>query len=114
MPTPSALHKTKPANYGLSPPTSPRPSKSLCDGVRVVPKAEAKKLLASGFAKGIVSSHRQGRLNLPKFVWAVDDAGEVYEAKLGADGKNYHGYRLGYDEKSMRKWVKREWNNRAN
>ena len=36
------------------------------------------------------------------YIWAVDDMGEVYEAKL--DGtQGYHGYRLSADERTMRK-----------
>ena len=46
---------------------------------------------------------------LPKYVWAVDDCGEAYEAKLGGDGRSYHGYRLDRDDKAMRQWVIKEW-----
>jgi hypothetical protein len=42
----------------------------------------------------------------PKYIWAVDEAGEVYEAKIGNGG--YHGYRLEAAD-SMRTVVKREW-----
>ena len=65
----SALHKSKAADYGFHPPTNPRPSKSLCDKIRVVPLSEARQLLRSGFAQ------------------------------LGSDGRSYHGYRLNHDDK---------------
>jgi hypothetical protein len=32
----SALHKTKPGDYGFQPPVNPRPWKSICDGLRVI------------------------------------------------------------------------------
>ncbi len=47
--------------------------------------------------------------DLPKYVWAVDDAGEPYEAKLGEDGRSYHGYRLEENEHEMRELVQKEW-----
>ncbi len=50
-------------------------------------------------------------IGLPKFVWAVDEKGEVYEAKTGNDG--YHGYRLDEaTEKNMRDVVLYEWKQR--
>lgn len=55
----------------------------------------------------MVSEHLIG--NLPKYVWAVDDAGEPYEAKLGEDGLTYHGYRLEENERGMREIVQKEW-----
>ena len=109
----SALHKSKPADYGLDPPVNPRPphgwrpAKSLCDGLRVVGAAEARGLLLAGIRRGMVSTCRVG--GLPKYVWAQDAQGEVYEAKLGGDMRSYHGYRLGDDEGAMKKWVTEEW-----
>ncbi len=49
---------------------------------------------------------------LPKYVWAVDAADEVYEAKIGSPPE-YHGYRLGDDEKAMREYVRLEWKRRC-
>ena len=57
----------------------------------------------------MVSSHVVG--DWPKYVWAVDDAGEVYEAKLGHDQTRYHGYRLGKDD-AMQGRVVSEWSKR--
>ena len=106
----SAHHKSKPADYGFHPQTNPRASKSLCDDIRVVLLAEARQLLRSGFDRGMVSTHISG--DLPKYVWAVDNCGEAYEAKLGEDGQSYHGYRLNHDDKNMRRWVIEEWKRR--
>ena len=106
----SALHKTRPGDYGFKPPTAPRPSKSICDGRRTIPKVEAQLLLEDGIRLGMVSSRLEGAW--PKYVWAVDDSGEAYEAKLGHDRRRYHGYRLGLDDGAMRDWVKAEWSKR--
>ena len=106
----SPHHKTRPADYGFHPPAAPRPSKSVCDGKRPVHHAEALRLLQAGFRLGVVSL-RVGD-EWPKYVWAVDDSGEVYEAKLGHDQRRYHGYRLGEDDSAMCKWVATEWSKR--
>ena len=106
----SAHHKLHPADYGFHPPTSPRPSKSVCDDIRVIRLAEARELLRAGFAKGMVSISRPQ--DMPKYVWALDADGEPFEAKLGRDGR-YHGYRLNLDERAMRDWVVDEWERRS-
>ena len=103
-------HKTKPADYGFDPPVAPRPSKSVCDDKRIVMKAEAVQLFQAGVRRGMVSMHRVR--NLPKYAWALDEHGEVYEAKLGNDMRSYHGYRLGKDERAMCEWVVEEWKER--
>lgn len=106
----SAHHKTRPADYGFTPPVAPRYSKCLCDGSRVVSRDEAQQLLLAGIRHGMVSRHFKG--DLPKYVWAVDDAGEVYEAKLGGhNGRQYHGYQLPRVD-VMYKQVKAEWSRR--
>lgn len=106
----SAIHKRIPSDYGLHPPINPRPSKSLCDDRRSIPHAEARRLLIAGVRKGLVSTHRNEE-GLPKYVWAVDAQGEVYEAKTGNEG--YHGYRLDEaTEDIMREWVLNEWKQR--
>ena len=96
----TGLHKTMPADYGFDPPVAPRPSKSVCDDKRTVMKAEAVQLFQDGIRRGMVSIHKVG--NLPKYAWALDNQGEVYEAKLGDDMRSYHGYRLREDERAMR------------
>ena len=105
----SAHHKLHPSDYDLDPPAAPRAIKSLCDDVRHVRRAEAQALLQAGIRRGMVSPHSKGEW--PKYVWAVDDTDEVYEALRGDNRPRYHGYRLKKDD-VMRKWVLKEWNKR--
>ena len=108
----SAHHKSKPADYRFTPPVSPRPNKSLCDGKRIVKKREAKELFRRGLSRGMMSPYPEN--GFPKYVWAVDRDGEVYEAKLGDDGRSYHGYALSADrERDLRRLVITEWKARA-
>jgi len=103
----SAIHKRMPSNYGFHPPTSPRPSKSVCDDRRSIPREEAQALFIEGICKSMVSVHREED-GLPKYVWSVDVQGEAYEAKTGNGG--YHGYRLDEaTESDMRNLVLDEW-----
>ena len=106
----SSLHKKNHADYDLEPPANARSNKSLCDGIRAVRIKEATKLFKNGLKRGMVSTFRHGAC--PKYVWAVDEDGEAYEAKLDGDGQNYHGYRLGDDDKTMRQYVIDEWKKR--
>ena len=106
--TGSALHKRTAADYGFHPPANPRPNKSLCDGSgRTVRLAEARVLFRKGVERGMISS--AGRSGLPKYVWAVDSEGRVYESKLEQGSCNYHGYELGEDDEGMRRLVVEEW-----
>ena len=108
----SAHHKSKPADYRFTPPVNPRPNKSLCDGKRIVKKREAKELFRRGLSRGMVS--RYPKNGFPKYVWAVDRDGEVYEAKVGGDGRSYHGYALNAGgEQDWRRRIIKEWNTRA-
>ena len=105
----SPQHKLRPADYGFHPPVSPRPGKSLCDDRRPITLREATGLFLAGIRLGMVSKPLPN--GLPKFVWAVDDDGEAYEAMLGGDGPNYHGYRLKHDAANhaavIAEWSKR-------
>lgn len=56
----SAIHKKHPADYGFHPPVKPSPWKSLCDGQRVIPKAEASELLRQGALRGLFSDFPDG------------------------------------------------------
>lgn len=105
----SAVHKKRPADYGFHPPSNPRPHKSLCDDLRPIPATEADELFKAGVRKGMVStSFIDG---LPKYIWSVDDDGEVYEAKWDRDG--YHGYRLDKgSERYQRDCVLKAWGER--
>ena len=105
--TGDSQHKSKPADYGFHPPASPRPNKSLCDGNRIIKLAEATALFREGIRRGMISTYCEE--GLPKYVWAVDADGHVYEAKHSKNSPNYHGYELGDDESAMKKLVAKEW-----
>ena len=102
----SANHKLHPGNYGFVPSHNPRPSKSPCDDLRPSLKAEATKLFREGIKRGLVSAFAND--TFPKYIWALDEGGQVYEAKTKSDG-DYHGYRLGDDESEMRRYVTSRW-----
>ncbi len=54
------------------------------------------------------------QMGVPKYIWAVDEAGEVYEAKTRPERETeYHGYRLGEDDRYMRERVLKEWRRRC-
>ena len=107
--TGSAIHKRRPADYGFHPPNNPRPNKSLCDDLRPLPKQEATRLFIAAVRKGMVSTYLVD--GLPKYVWAVDNEGEAYEAKRDRDG--YHGYRLDRGtERHQRECVLKAWRER--
>jgi len=77
--------------------------------MRLILLEEAQSLFEAGIKKGMVSTYRQD--GVPKYVWSVDEFGEVYESKIGIDG--FHGYRLNDDNESlMRSIVLSEWASR--
>ena len=49
-------HKRNPGDFGLTPPSQPRPDKSLCDDVGIFSKATAAQLLKDGIRRGVVWS----------------------------------------------------------
>jgi hypothetical protein len=107
--TPSGHHKRNPADYGLER-TNPRPTKSLCDKIRIIPLKEASLLLRKGISAGMVSTFKYGKF--PKYIWSVGEDEEVYEAKTEEKtAGTYHGYRL-EEEDDMRELVKRVWKER--
>lgn len=105
----SGHHKKYPGDYKFQPPANPRATKSICDGLRIVLKNEAKALFHSGIMKGMVSIGREGEF--PKYVWSVDASGEAYEAKVSRGTNRYKGYRLEEDD-AMRAVVLSEWKKR--
>ena len=108
----SGNHKLQPGNYGFVPTHNPRPSKSPCDELRSVLIAEATVLFQEGIKRGMVSPFEND--GVPKYVWSVDEAGEVYEAKTKpGQEEQCHGYRLGDDERTMRRYVLDEWKKRC-
>ncbi|WP_345879136.1 hypothetical protein [Sphingomonas sp. T9W2] len=108
----SANHKLRAGDYGFQPSHNPRPSKSPCDAVRAVLRAEASALMMNGIRRGMVSRFADGAL--PKYIWAIDDAGDVFEAKAKPEREtDYHGYRLGDDEFELRAYLVKEWKRRC-
>lgn len=107
----SGLHKLHPGDYGFVPPVNPRPSKSPCDELRPVLAAEAAALFRRGVTLGMVSRFEPDES--PKYVWAVDVEGEIYEAKTKPPDTGYHGYRIGEDEGEMRRYILGEWRRRC-
>jgi hypothetical protein len=106
----SGHHKRNPADYGLER-TNPRPTKSLCDLVRVVFLDEAKGMIRKGISCGMFSNHFLAEY--PKFIWCVDDDGEVYEAKTDITTPGaYHGYRL-EEVDDMRDYIRKMWKQRC-
>lgn len=106
----SGHHKRNPADYGLER-TNPRPTKSLCDKIRVIQLKEAKLMIEKGISLGMISEFFYGEY--PKFIWCVGEDGEVYEAKTDPVTPGaYHGYPL-EEEDNMRDHVKQVWKQRC-
>ena len=88
-------HKRNPGDFGLDPPNSPRPGKTLCDAVQIHTRAAALALLRTGLTRGVFSV--QERSGWPQNVGAVTGDGEPLEAQLEGDGI-YHGYPMPQDD----------------
>jgi hypothetical protein len=99
-------HKRNPGDFGLDPPSSPRPGKTLCDVVQIHTRAAALALLRTGLRKGMLSVQERG--GWPQNVWAVTDDGEPVEAQLEAEGV-YHGYPMPQED-PFREEVLARWN----
>jgi hypothetical protein len=84
-------HKMNPGDFGLEPPSSPRPDKTLCDGTGIFERSKAVALLREGIRRGLISV--QERDGLPQNVWAVTADGIPLEAQLENQATaTYHGY----------------------
>jgi len=99
-------HKRNPGDFGLDPPSFPRPGKTLCDDVEIHTRADALALLRTGLMRGLFSV--QERSGWPQNVWAVTRAGEPLEAQLEGEGV-YHGYPMPQDD-PFREDVLARWN----
>jgi len=104
-------HKRNPGDFGLTPPSLPRPDKSLCDAVSIFSKLEATKLLKKGVRKGLVSI---AEINgFPQNIWSVTDDGCPLEAQLeNSEQGAYHGYPMPETDPFRRKiietWIRDE------
>lgn len=84
-------HKKNPGDFGLMPPSSPRPGKSLCDTVGIFSRKAALDHLRSGLRKGLISERSNGQW--PQNIWSVTDQGKPLEAQLeNPETGAYHGY----------------------
>jgi hypothetical protein len=100
-------HKRNPGDFGLTPPSRPRPDKSLCDGVGIFERKEDLRLLRQGIRRGWISAAACG--GFPQNVWTVTADGHPLEAQLeNADKGAYHGYPLPEDD-PMHEVILREW-----
>jgi hypothetical protein len=101
-------HKKNPGDFGLEPPASPRPDKTLCDETGICKRAEAQRLLSEGILRGLVDTDWKN--GFPKIVWAVSGDGICLEARLDSSGSGiYHGYPLLLKEAFL-KIVRKRWN----
>jgi hypothetical protein len=104
-------HKKFPAAYGLGSATGRRPTKSICDGIRIILGDEAERLLRDGISEGMFSEPMGD--GFPTYIWSVDGDGEAYEAKTHPNNRSrYHGYRLEEDD-AMREYVLKTWKQRC-
>lgn len=104
----NAEHKRNPGDFGLAPPLGPRLGKTLCDGVAILQRGKALKLLKEGIRRGLVSG--QMRQGFPQNIWAVADDGTPLEAALdNAAVGSYHGYPMWTDDPFGKKVIKK-WN----
>ncbi len=104
----SPFHKRKPGDFGLTPPSQPRPNKTLCDGVRIFQRQLAQELLEKGVRFGLVSVQRRG--DFPQNIWAVTSSGIALEAQLdNVERGTYHGYPMVHGDPLAREVVK-WWN----
>lgn len=100
-------HKQTPGDFGLTPPTDPRPNKTYCDEAGVVEKAKAEALVKKGIEKGLVS--KRWPSDWPQNVWSVSDDGQPFEAQLENPTLGvYHGYPMPLDD-PFRKTVLAAW-----
>ncbi len=88
----SPLHKKEPHNFDLTPPTSPRLDKTLCDEAGIFDRQVAFDLFSRAIEVGLVSE-KDKVPGFPAQMWVVDDAGRVFEIIYGGSQEGYyHGY----------------------
>ncbi|MBF0438321.1 MAG: hypothetical protein HQL93_04280 [Magnetococcales bacterium] len=84
-------HKRNPGDFALTPSSSPRPDKTLCDDAAIFSRSEAVALLQKGVRKGLISIREKN--GWPQNIWAVSVQGGPLEAQLeNAERGVYHGY----------------------
>lgn len=104
-------HKKNPGDFNLTPPSQPRPGKSLCDSVKIFTRHEALNLLKKGIKNGLVSERFIGQW--PKNVWSVMDDETPLEAQLeSAEQGSYHGYPMQLEDPFCEEVIK-QWRIRS-
>ena len=104
----SNQHKKNPGDFGLVPPSQPRPDKTLCDEAGITSRMEAVRLLREGARKGLISV--QTRADFPQNIWAVTADGVPLEAQLdNREQGTYHGYPMPKTDDFRDEVIKR-WN----
>jgi hypothetical protein len=102
-------HKRNPGDFGLTPPSAPRPKKSLCDDAGISRRREALDLLRAGARAGLVSQRKSVAGSWPQNIWAVTDDNIPLEAQLeNPELGVYHGYPMP-PEDPFREQVLRYW-----
>lgn len=103
------VHKRNPGDFGLDPPSRPKPEKTLCDGANIFQRSIAVGLLQEGMRRGLFSTLICG--DWPKYVWSVTADGIPVEAIMENEGVGaYHGYPMRVGD-PLGDEVLRRWNN---
>lgn len=106
----SSEHKKNPGDFGLTPPSGPRPGKSLCDTVGIFSRHEALEYCRLGLLKGMISERFVGKW--PQNIWAVTKEGYPLEAQLeNPSTGTYHGYPMPQSDPLAAEII-RLWNER--
>lgn len=105
-------HKKNPGDFGLTPPSSPRTAKSLCDTVEIFTRKVAISHIKDGLQKGMISEQMKGQW--PQNIWAVTSDGIPLEAQLeNPESGVYHGYPMLESDPFSHEVIK-EWKTRKN
>ena len=100
-------HKKNPGDFLLTPPSAPRPAKSLCDTVQIFSKTVAIQYIKDGLQKGMISQQMKGKW--PQNIWALTNEGKPLEAQLeNPETGVYHGYPLPESDPFSNEVIK-EW-----
>ncbi|PKM37142.1 MAG: hypothetical protein CVV06_07360 [Gammaproteobacteria bacterium HGW-Gammaproteobacteria-10] len=100
-------HKKNPGDFELTPPSSPRTAKSLCDTVEIFTKKAAIAHIKAGLRKGMISEQMKGKW--PQNIWAVTRDGTPLEAQLeNPETGMYHGYPMPESDPFSHEVIK-EW-----
>lgn len=84
-------HKRNPGDFGLTPPSDPRPYKILCDDCGIFNRSIAERVISESAQKSIVSAQMKGQW--PRKIWAVTSEGQPVEVQLENEVQGtYHGY----------------------